>query len=215
MDIFSKDVYAIEKMRTDIESIEFMYMDYGLGTVKLVEIEKCICQIAKKIFPELKDLENDIFTLKKQRIWINRNHENLNTEFLDYYQRLINLQRNVKSSRQEVDNLLDIPLEVLPSTNPAKNHTLEEKNSKDVFVQSLESSMSEVGSFVSGSADENLKKDKEVVFAAVKLNGLALQYADESLKKDKEVILAAVKQNGLALQYADESLKKDKEVIVL
>jgi hypothetical protein len=58
---------------------------------------------------------------------------------------------------------------------------------------------------------EELKKDKEVVLAAVKQDGYALQYASEELKKDKEVVLAAVKQNGYALKYASEELKKDKE----
>ncbi|NVJ89710.1 MAG: DUF4116 domain-containing protein, partial [Flavobacteriaceae bacterium] len=44
--------------------------------------------------------------------------------------------------------------------------------------------------------DDSLKKDKEVVLAAVKQDGRALEYADDSLKKDKEFILAAVKQNS-------------------
>ena len=150
-------------MRTDIESIEFNYTDYGLEADELMQIEKCICQIAKEIFPELKDLKNDIFILNKQRIWTNRNHENLNTEFLDYYQRLINLQKNVKSSRQEASNLLDIPLEELPSTsNPAKNHALEEKNTKGISVQSFASSMSEIESLIAGSkGNNNISDDVE------------------------------------------------------
>jgi len=55
-----------------------------------------------------------------------------------------------------------------------------------------------------------LKKDREVVFEAIKQNGYALKYADDSLKKDKEVVFEAVKQNGYALQYSDEQLKQDK-----
>ena len=54
-----------------------------------------------------------------------------------------------------------------------------------------------------------------MVLAAVTQHGSALEYADESLKKDKEVVIAAVTQSGiLALKYADESLKKDKEVVL-
>ena len=34
---------------------------------------------------------------------------------------------------------------------------------------------------------------------AVKLNGLALQFASEELKKNKELVMLAVKNNGLAL----------------
>ena len=38
-------------------------------------------------------------------------------------------------------------------------------------------------------------------------------YADESLKKDKEVVLAAIAQDGSALEYADESLWEDEELL--
>jgi len=62
-------------------------------------------------------------------------------------------------------------------------------------------------------ADASLKKDRDVVLAAVQQNGLALQHADASLKKDRDVVLAAVQQNGLALQSAIEAKIKinDKE----
>ena len=63
--------------------------------------------------------------------------------------------------------------------------------------------------------DDSLKKDKEIVLAAVKQDGGALQYADDSFKKDKEIVLIAVKNNGLALEYADDSLKKDKEIVLI
>jgi len=59
-----------------------------------------------------------------------------------------------------------------------------------------------------------LKGDKEVVVAALKQDGRALQFASEELKGDREVVVAAVKQNGCALEYASEELKGDKEVVV-
>ncbi len=62
--------------------------------------------------------------------------------------------------------------------------------------------------------NENLKKDREIVLAAIQYYGYALKYADESLKKDREIVLAAVKQQGYALKYADESLKKDREIVL-
>jgi hypothetical protein len=37
-----------------------------------------------------------------------------------------------------------------------------------------------------------LKKDREFVLGLVNSNGLALLYADDQLKKDREVVLAAV-----------------------
>nr|NGX52886.1 hypothetical protein [Candidatus Anoxychlamydiales bacterium] len=43
---------------------------------------------------------------------------------------------------------------------------------------------------------------------------LPLKYVPTDLKKNKEVVLAAVKQNGGALEYAHEDLKKDKEIVL-
>ena len=54
-----------------------------------------------------------------------------------------------------------------------------------------------------------MKKDKEVVLAAVQQDALALEYAGEEIKKDKEVVLTAVQQNGHALEYAGEEMKKE------
>ena len=65
-------------------------------------------------------------------------------------------------------------------------------------------------------AAEQLKRDREVVLVAVKQSsrGGALQYAAEELKRDREFILAAVKQNSGALQYAAEEFKHDREVVL-
>jgi hypothetical protein len=81
-----------------------------------------------------------------------------------------------------------------------------------------------------------MKADKEVVSAAVKQNGRALEYASaklkaddavvlaglsamngvlaSKLKDDKEVVMAPVEKNGNALQYWYPNLKDDKEVVV-
>jgi len=44
--------------------------------------------------------------------------------------------------------------------------------------------------------------------------GLALREADESLKKDKEIVMAAVKKHGWAIEHSDESLHKDNDIIM-
>jgi len=67
--------------------------------------------------------------------------------------------------------------------------------------------------------DDSLKKDLEIVMAAVEgdgylFDGLGLEYADESLRKDKDVVLAAVCNFPGALEFADESLRKDREVVL-
>ena len=62
--------------------------------------------------------------------------------------------------------------------------------------------MMEEGYTCSECADELLKKDREVVLAAVQQDAYALHYVDELLRKDREFMLAAVKRNGHALHYA-------------
>eukprot|EP00419_Tripos_fusus_P058179 CAMPEP_0172926018 /NCGR_PEP_ID=MMETSP1075-20121228/214831_1 /TAXON_ID=2916 /ORGANISM="Ceratium fusus, Strain PA161109" /LENGTH=398 /DNA_ID=CAMNT_0013786999 /DNA_START=32 /DNA_END=1224 /DNA_ORIENTATION=- len=59
-----------------------------------------------------------------------------------------------------------------------------------------------------------VKADKEVVLAAVRLWGLALEHADATLQADKGVVLAAVQNHGFALQYAATDLQADKEVVL-
>lgn len=57
---------------------------------------------------------------------------------------------------------------------------------------------------------DRLKRDRAFMLDAVRLNGLALQYAQGGLTEDRELCLAAIENNGLALQYASEDLTKDE-----
>ena len=84
-----------------------------------------------------------------------------------------------------------------------------------------------------------MRKNREIVVAAINQYGYSLKYADESLKKDKEVVLLAVKKCffsnvcrqklkkiknlflpqlnsvvGELLWNVDDSLKKDKEIAI-
>ena len=58
-----------------------------------------------------------------------------------------------------------------------------------------------------------MEGDRKVVLAAVKKDGMALQYASEELRNDKEVVLTAVKNAPDALPYALEALRKDPDII--
>ena len=62
-------------------------------------------------------------------------------------------------------------------------------------------------------ASAQLRRDKEVVLAAVQKSGLALKFADADLRADKEVVLVAVRQNGEAIRFAGEKLRGSKEVL--
>lgn len=43
--------------------------------------------------------------------------------------------------------------------------------------------------------------------------GLFLREAPSEILRDREVVMAAVKQNGRALEFADETLQEDKECL--
>ena len=58
-----------------------------------------------------------------------------------------------------------------------------------------------------------LRVDKEIVMAAVKIDGHALDHASKFLQADKEVVLAAVKQTWEALKFSSVKLQADREVV--
>ena len=64
-------------------------------------------------------------------------------------------------------------------------------------------------------ASPELQADREVALAAVQQRGWALECASEELRADREVALAAVRQDGWALRYASEELQADREVVLV
>lgn len=60
-----------------------------------------------------------------------------------------------------------------------------------------------------------LLANREFILAAVKLNGLVLEFAGSNLKADREIVLAAVSNHGAAIRHADALLKADKEIALI
>ena len=56
-------------------------------------------------------------------------------------------------------------------------------------------------------ASENLRRDREIVMAVVKLYGLTLEFASEDLKIDRHIVMTAVKKHGLSLCYISIGLR--------
>eukprot|EP00971_Amphidinium_carterae_P071046 1404666-Amphidinium_carterae.1 len=56
---------------------------------------------------------------------------------------------------------------------------------------------------------EARKADREIVLAAVRKNGLALQYASKTVRADREVVLTAVQQSQYALRHPADCLLED------
>eukprot|EP00971_Amphidinium_carterae_P256812 5099008-Amphidinium_carterae.2 len=63
-------------------------------------------------------------------------------------------------------------------------------------------------------APEECKRDPEVVLAAVRQDGFALEFAAEECKRDRDIVLEAVRQHGYALKFAVEEYKKDREIVL-
>ena len=62
-------------------------------------------------------------------------------------------------------------------------------------------------------ASAELQADRGLVLAAVRKDGRALQYASAELQADRELVLAAVR-NGRALKYASAELQADRELVL-
>ena len=64
-------------------------------------------------------------------------------------------------------------------------------------------------------AGNDLRKDREVVLAAIAECGLALEHARSVLRDDRGVVLEAVRRHGGALHFASEGLRRDREICCL
>lgn len=60
-----------------------------------------------------------------------------------------------------------------------------------------------------------MRKDKEVVLAAVQQDGLALKYASDKLRNDKDIVLAAVQKDPKAIRFASYELRKKKNTMMI
>lgn len=78
-----------------------------------------------------------------------------------------------------------------------KSIVLEMKTLKPVFMKVLNTLP-----LLLELASEDLKKDFEVVRAAVLVDGNALEFASQELKKEKIIVLKAINQNGEAIRFS-------------
>ena len=65
------------------------------------------------------------------------------------------------------------------------------------------------------SLPKHFKKDKEIVQAAVKSDGLAIADADRKLLDDKEIAIEAIKNNRNTFLLLNRKLTNDKDILVL
>ena len=63
-------------------------------------------------------------------------------------------------------------------------------------------------------ATDKLKKDSDIVKAAVKSDGISLKYADNKYSQKKQFVLLAVKSNPKAIEFVNKKFLNDPEVIL-
>ena len=83
------------------------------------------------------------------------------------------------------------------------------KYDKDIIIEAVRSYNHNALEYI---VDENLIKDRNFILELVKIHGQSLKIAHESLKKDKEIVDAAVAQDESAIHFADKSFKKNVKV---
>ena len=67
---------------------------------------------------------------------------------------------------------------------------------------------------ISSNASPELRADRDIVLAAVKTSGYAMQHASSELRADRVFVLAAVASNGYALRHASPELRADRAVVM-
>jgi len=105
----------------------------------------------------------------------------------------------------------DILVELLPSGQ--MHHELL------LVICSDDSKVDVIAAVVTGqtrlrNVDEKYHEDAEVVHAAVKRDGMQLEYARGAARKDRSIILSAIEQNGFALNFAPASFATEREVVL-
>lgn len=56
--------------------------------------------------------------------------------------------------------------------------------------------------------------DSKLVLAAVRKNGLALEYASKELQNNPDIVLAAVRENGTALKFASKEIRDNRRYVL-
>ncbi|MCX6987428.1 MAG: DUF4116 domain-containing protein [Chlamydiae bacterium] len=86
------------------------------------------------------------------------------------------------------------------------------KNNREFFLKALERWRSDCPPILAWASTE-LRKDRELVAAAVILNGYNLDYVDDSFKADREMVLAAIRATPPMFARISKVLQGDGEMV--
>merc|ERR1712072_339620 len=63
--------------------------------------------------------------------------------------------------------------------------------------------------------DAKYQEDPEVVRAAVRFDGMQLQYAHGAPRKDRSIVLSVIARNGFAMKFAPKDFNAEREVVLM
>jgi hypothetical protein len=108
----------------------------------------------------------------------------------------------------------DVVLEALRHDAKALQHASAERRNDRVLVLRMLAEISQSGLALRYTSAE-LRSDRDVVLAAVRRNGTALDHACQIFLRDREVVLEAVRgdSHGRALQLASAEFHADREIV--
>ncbi|EFC44680.1 predicted protein [Naegleria gruberi] len=122
---------------------------------------------------------------------------------------------SLEFASHELRNHREIVMKALQSNGMAFEYaSIELQNEKEIVLQTLNSYRYYSGSVIDIIRGSFCSNDRDVMFEAVKQEGMALEYASLILKNDRDLVLRAVQQDGNAIQFASDELKRDRVIIL-
>ncbi|CAE7213205.1 unnamed protein product [Symbiodinium pilosum] len=108
---------------------------------------------------------------------------------------------------ESLKNDRDFVLEAVQLDGRVLEHLPRFHSDEEIILDALKT-CSEAISFSDGFRD-----NRDFALQAMNLEGLSLQHVSAELRRDKELVLAAVANCGRALEFASDELKQDEEVV--
>lgn len=119
-------------------------------------------------------------------------------------------------TRLEDPNHTTYPLKDLNVSKIPAGHTIDLISMFTPFSQEKIGMINSVTTipYLLGSLTDAQKQDFDIVLAAVRRDGTALQFASPELKDNEDIVFAAVTNAGIALKFASNRLKNDMNISI-
>lgn len=117
-----------------------------------------------------------------------------------------------KAANRADDEALEVLL-LKKNSRKIQELKIKKKKLEELIIPPTDPNMPYVQKVAEGFASRALAKEKSVVLACVKEDGLKLQFVEGDLRNDWEIARAALTQNQRAFSFVGKELKKDSRLI--